>query len=236
MGSRRASSPTPPMSTSSSTSIPSTPGRRRRACTATATSSQRRGRDPGRPGHRRPDRATTSASSGWRASTKRPSARVSRATCEPSRLRGSRGRRPPYVGRSISPVDNHRAPMPGCQRGGSLGPGSDRTTPLDNGLRIILSRDPRAAAGGRQPLVRRRQQAREARQDRVRPPLRAHDVPGLGERGQGRALQPGAGGRRHAQRLDLARPHELLRDAARPRAGAGAVAGGRPDGARCCRR
>ena len=35
---------------------------------------------------------------------------------------------------------------------------------------------------GREPVVRRRPQAREAGQDRLRAPLRAHDVPGLGAR------------------------------------------------------
>ena len=101
---------------------------------------------------------------------------------------------------------------------------------LENGLRVILSRDDRAPGRRRQPVVRRREQARVARQDRLRPPLRAHDVPGIGARRQDGALLLRPGRRRHAERHDLARPHELLRDAAQPRAGAGALARGGPHG------
>ena len=45
---------------------------------------------------------------------------------------------------------------------------------------------------------------------------------------QGRALQARLGARRHAQRDDVERSHELLRDAARERAAARALARGRP--------
>ena len=48
--------------------------------------------------------------------------------------------------------------------------------------------------------------------------------------GQGRAHRPRPGGRRHDERHDLARPHELLRDDAVPPARPRAVARGRPDG------
>ena len=49
-------------------------------------------------------------------------------------------------------------------------------------------------------------------------------------RRQGRAHRARPGGRRHDERHDLARPDELLRDAAGPPARPGAVARGRPDG------
>src|SRR5688572_834067 len=88
--------------------------------------------------------ATTSASCGSRASTRRRSARDSRATCEPSRLRGSLG-----GGRRTSAGPSLRSTtiVPRC-RGASAEaalpqiPIERRT--LDNGLRVVLSRDPRA--------------------------------------------------------------------------------------------
>ena len=73
---------------------------------------------------------------------------------------------------------------------------------------------PRAGRRG-QPLVRRRLQARGRRQDRVRAPVRARHVPGLAPRRQGRAHRARPGRRRDDERLDLARPDELLRDACR---------------------
>ena len=101
---------------------------------------------------------------------------------------------------------------------------------LDNGLRVVLSRDPRA------PLV-----AVNLWYDVGS----KHEKPGktgfahLFEhmmfqgsanvaKGQHFSLVQAAGGTLNA--IDLARPHELLRDAPRPRAGAGALARGRPDG------
>ena len=74
-------------------------------------------------------------------------------------------------------------------------------------------RGPPRARRGRQRLVQRRLQARGPRQDRLRAPVRARDVPGLGERRQGRAHGARAGGGRHAQRHHLAGPDQLLRDA-----------------------
>ena len=81
----------------------------------------------------------------------------------------------------------------------------------------------------RSTLVSRRIEERAAGPHRVRAPVRAPDVRGLG------ALRPGllpaaAGGRRHAQRLDQRRPHELLGSRADQRAGAGAVDGIRSHG------
>ena len=77
-------------------------------------------------------------------------------------------------------------------------------------------RGPPRARRRHQRLVQRRLQARAARQDRLRAPVRARDVPGLEARGQGRAHRPRPGRRRHDERHDLARSHELLRDACRP--------------------
>ncbi len=47
------------------------------------------------------------------------------------------------------------------------------------------ARRPQAAGGPRQPVVPRRLEEREAGAHRFRPPLRAHDVPGLGQRHRG---------------------------------------------------
>ena len=101
---------------------------------------------------------------------------------------------------------------------------------LDNGLRVDRRRGPPRSGRRGQPLVRRRLQARGPGQDRLRPPLRARHVPGLAPRRQGRAHRARPGRRRDDERLDLARPDELLRDAAGAPARAGAVARGRPDG------
>ena len=67
-------------------------------------------------------------------------------------------------------------------------------------------------------MVPRRLEEREAGADRLRAPLRAHDVPGLEERprrvllgGRGARRQPPGGGR---QRHHRQRPHQLLRDRA----------------------
>ena len=86
------------------------------------------------------------------------------------------------------------------------------------------------ARGGREHLVQRRLQARGPGQDRVRAPVRARDVPGLGPRREGRAHGARPGRRRHAQRHDLARPDQLLRDDAVPPARARHLPRGGPDG------
>ena len=91
-------------------------------------------------------------------------------------------------------------------------------------------RGPPRARRGRERLVQRRLQARGPGQDRLRAPVRARDVPGLGARREGRAHGARPGGRRHAQRHDVARPHELLRDAAVAPARARDLPRGRPDG------
>ena len=79
---------------------------------------------------------------------------------------------------------------------------------LPNGLRRD-QRGPPGPRGRREPLVRRRLQARAARQDRVRAPVRACDVPGQPARREGGAHRPGAGRRRLDERHDVARPHQL---------------------------
>ena len=86
------------------------------------------------------------------------------------------------------------------------------------------------AGGGHQPLVRRRVQARAAGPHGLRAPLRALHVPGQPPRRQGGAPGAGPGRRRRLQRHHVLRPHQLLRDAALPPAGAGPLAGGRPHG------
>ena len=64
--------------------------------------------------------------------------------------------------------------------------------------------------------------------DRLRPPVRAHDVPGLRARRQVRARPDRQRERRRAERVDALRPHQLLRGDAVERARAGDVARGRP--------
>jgi hypothetical protein len=80
------------------------------------------------------------------------------------------------------------------------------------------------------PLVRRRLAVRGRGPDRPGPSLRAPDVPGLGPGPRERPLRAGPGRGRLAQRHDELRVDQLLRDHARPPAGARALAGGRPDG------
>ena len=76
-------------------------------------------------------------------------------------------------------------------------------------------RGPQRAGGLRQSLVRRRLPARAGRSDRLRAPLRAPDVRGLGARREDRAHESGAGQRRLAERDHQPGPDELLRDACR---------------------
>ena len=75
-----------------------------------------------------------------------------------------------------------------------------------------------------EPLVRCRLEEREGGEDRVRPPLRAHDVPGLEARPEEPAFRARRACRRIAQRLDVVRPHELFRDRAVPSSRARALA------------
>ena len=72
-------------------------------------------------------------------------------------------------------------------------------------------------------------QEREARQDRLRPPLRAHDVPGL-QALQRRLLQAPAGRGLPGQRRHQHRPHPLLGTGPGGLPGARPVDGGRPHG------
>ena len=81
-----------------------------------------------------------------------------------------------------------------------------------------------------QRLVRRRLEARAAGQDGLRAPVRARDVPGLPPRREGGAHRAHPGRRRHDERDDLARSHQLLRDAAVAPARPRPLARGRPDG------
>ena len=99
---------------------------------------------------------------------------------------------------------------------------------------------PQGAGRGGQPLVPRRLEEREAGQDGFRPPVRAPDVPGLGEL-QGRVLQALRAGRCHEhERHDQFRPHELLPERAdhgpRPRAVDGVGPHGAPARGRSTRR
>ena len=69
---------------------------------------------------------------------------------------------------------------------------------------------PQGADRGGQPVVPRRLEEREARQDRFRPPVRAPDVPGHGAL-QRRVLQAARAGRCHRhERHHQFRPHQLL--------------------------
>ena len=89
---------------------------------------------------------------------------------------------------------------------------------------------PQGADRRGQPLVPRRQQGRAARPHRLRPPVRAPDVPGLGEP-QGRILRALRAGRRHRpERHHQPGPHQLLPERADHRARHGAVDGVRPHG------
>ena len=76
------------------------------------------------------------------------------------------------------------------------------------------ARGPHDARRRRQPLVQGRLEGREDGADRVRPPVRAPDVPGLAAPRQ-RVLRPDREGRRPDQRQHQHRPDELLRDRAR---------------------
>ena len=88
---------------------------------------------------------------------------------------------------------------------------------LPNGLEVILHEDHTTPVVGGQHLVQGRLEEREDRADRVRPPVRAPDVPGLAAPRQG-VLRPAREARRPDQRQHQHRPHELLRDRAEQRA------------------
>ena len=81
----------------------------------------------------------------------------------------------------------------------------------------------------RRRLLRRRHPLRARGTHRLRPSLRAPDVPGLRLAREDGAHPLRRVLRRLAQRLDPPRLHQLLRGAARRRAGAGPVPRGRPD-------
>ena len=97
-----------------------------------------------------------------------------------------------------------------------------------------LTRARRSRSRG-QPLVRRGLSEREGREDGLRPPLRAHDVPGLGACPEEPPLRARRTSRRISQRLDVVRPHELLRDRAVPPPRDGALARIRTAWAGCFR-
>src|SRR5690606_38965596 len=86
----------------------------------------------------------------------------------------------------------------------------------------------RRAGRGTEHLVRRGLAQRARASYGVRPPVRAHYVPWLNTSTGAGALRADREGRRLAERLDLAGPHERLRDAARALPRAGSLAGERP--------
>ncbi len=90
-------------------------------------------------------------------------------------------------------------------------------------------RGPHHAVRRRQHLVQGRLQGREAGPDRVRPPVRTPDVPGLGAP-RHRILRPAREARRPDQRAHQQRPDELLRGPAHQRPGDRPLARIRPDG------
>ena len=85
------------------------------------------------------------------------------------------------------------------------------------------ARGPQRPARERQRLVSRRLRAGEAETDGLRAPLRAPDVRGLEARERRRVRHAARSDRRHQQRLDGYRPHELLDRRSVERAGAGAL-------------
>ncbi len=102
---------------------------------------------------------------------------------------------------------------------------------LPNGLDVILRRDPSVPIVAVNLWYHVGPANETDGPHRVRAPLRAHDVPGLGARRRRRALRAARGRRRVAhQRHDELRPHQLLRGPAVEPARAGAVARDRPHG------
>ena len=90
-------------------------------------------------------------------------------------------------------------------------------------------RGPQDAGGRGRRLLQGRLQGREARQDRLRPPVRAHDVPGL-EASRRRLLAAAGDARRRDQRHDRRGPDRVLRAGPQQRARAGPLARGRSHG------
>ena len=88
---------------------------------------------------------------------------------------------------------------------------------------------PHVAQGGRGRVLRHRLPHRAEGPDRVRAPLRAHDVPGVAEPREDGVHQARAVQRRDPERLDAVRLHELLRDRSLPHAGDGDLGRGGPD-------
>ena len=100
---------------------------------------------------------------------------------------------------------------------------------LANGLDVLLHEDRGVSDRRGQPLVSRRIEERAAGQDRLRAPLRAPDVRRVAA-SRPRLLPAAAGRRRHAQRIDQRRSHQLLGGGAGGRARARAVDGIRSHG------
>ena len=176
---------------------------------------RRRGRSGRRPAGR-PRRWSPTAASSPSRDRRRPSScsRSEGGTIVPDRPdRGPRRPTDPEVTRA------HHRPRGRLQRPAPA-----------NGLRVIVAEDHLAPVVAVNLWYDVGSKHEVTGQDRLRPPVRARHVPGLAPRRQGRAHRPRPGGRRDDERLDLARPDELLRDAAGPPARARAVARGRPDG------
>ena len=105
---------------------------------------------------------------------------------------------------------------------------------LPNGLEVILAPDPSVPLVAVERLVPRRLGRRGAGQERLRAPVRAHDVPGLEERRRRQPLRdPAQARRRRDQRHDERRSHELLRGRPREPARDRAVARERSHGPLC---
>ena len=88
---------------------------------------------------------------------------------------------------------------------------------------------PHLADGGRGRLLQHRLPDRAEGPDRLRPPLRAPHVPGLEEPREDGVHQARPVERRHPERLDALRLHELLRGRAREHAQDRALGRSRPD-------
>ncbi len=91
------------------------------------------------------------------------------------------------------------------------------------------ARGPHHAVRRRQPVVQGRLEGREDRPDRLRPPVRAPDVPGVRAPRQ-RILRPARKARRPDQREHEQRPDELLRGPPHQRPRNRPLARSRPDG------
>ena len=99
---------------------------------------------------------------------------------------------------------------------------------LDNGLKVVVSTGSLGAGGAGRGHLQHRLPRRAEGPHRLRAPVRAHDVPGFGQREEDAARLADAGGRRRRQRLDPLRLHQLLPVAAVERARTRAVPRGRP--------